>query len=154
MALVQERGCPCPRQLTAHVRASLMFAEPEVILKTTAISGSHYWVLTLQAFGTGTYRLPGTGRWVPVTGAWSLTPLRDGQHRPGNVVVHVRRVLHSAGERPIVTQNWVLDGDGSIALGNVPDPGNPAFECPYFSRVGNRLIMKNLRRKSRNYHIP
>lgn len=73
-----------------------------------------------------------------------LTPLCNYQHCLGNVMVHVWRVLHAADERPIVTHHWALDSNGSIALGNIPNPGYPVFELPH-RWVWNRLIMKNLK---------
>lgn len=76
---------------------------------------------------------------------WRLTPLRNYQHCLGNVVVHIWRILHTADERPIVTHHRALDSDGSITLGNVPNPGYPVFELPHCCWVGNRLIMKNLK---------
>lgn len=74
-----------------------------------------------------------------------LTPLRNYQHCLGNVMVHIRRILHAADERPIVTHHWALDSNGSITLGNIPNPGYPVFELSHCCWVWNRLIMKNLK---------
>lgn len=74
----------------------------------------------------------------------SLTPLCNHQHRLGNVVINIWRVLHAADEGPVVTEHWVLDNDGSIALSNVPNPGYPVFELPRWCGVWDGLVMKNL----------
>lgn len=76
-----------------------------------------------------------------------LTPLRDRQLGQGNVVVHVRGVLHSAAEGPIVLQGGVAYAYGRVPFVHVSGPGNPVSERARRAWVLERLVVENLRKQ-------
>lgn len=82
-------------------------------------------------------------------GREQLTPFCDRELCQGDIVVHVRRVLHSTAERPIVLQSGFADADGCIPFVHISNPGNPVSECARCRWVLERLVVEDLRKQ---YH--
>lgn len=59
-------------------------------------------------------------------------------------MINIWRVLHAADECPVVTELRAFDGDGGIAVGNIPNPDDPVLEPPRCCGVWDRPIVKNL----------
>lgn len=88
-------------------------------------------------------------------GSSGLTFVKDKQMDVGRLPHHIWRILHIAGEGPIIGIFQVVDVDGSVFAPRISDPLDAVFEDARVVYMGFSFgVVEYLMREKNGTHLP